>query len=90
MRVAILGGGLTGLTVGYLLEQKGVEFEILERKSECGGLMKTIEQDGFTFDAGGSHIIFSKDEPVLDFMLNLIKDNRVKNRRNTKILYKGA
>ncbi|MGZ4849258.1 MAG: protoporphyrinogen/coproporphyrinogen oxidase [Halobacteriota archaeon] len=90
MRIAILGGGLTGLTVGYLLEQKGVEFEILERESECGGLMKTIEQDGFTFDVGGSHIIFSKDEPVLDFMLSLIKDNGIRSRRNTKILYKGA
>ncbi|MGZ4846528.1 MAG: protoporphyrinogen/coproporphyrinogen oxidase [Halobacteriota archaeon] len=90
MRVAILGGGLTGLTVGYLLNERGVEFEILEKEGRCGGLMRTVEQDGFTFDAGGSHVIFSKDEAALHFMLNLIKGNEVKNKRNSKILYKGA
>ena len=31
MTVCILGGGLTGLTLGYLLNQKGLIFDILER-----------------------------------------------------------
>jgi len=89
MRTAILGGGLTGLTLGYFFNQKGIEFEILEKEQECGGLMRSLQEDGFTFDWGGSHIIFSKDKEVLDFMLNLLGDNKVKNRRNAKILYKG-
>jgi protoporphyrinogen oxidase len=89
MKTAILGGGLTGLTLGYLLKQKGVEFEILEKEKECGGLMRTLQEGGFTFDYSGSHIIFSKDKKVLEFMVNLLGDNKVRNRRNTKILYKG-
>ena len=89
MKTAILGAGLTGLTLGYLLNQKGVDFEILEKEHECGGLMRSLQEDGFTFDYGGSHIIFSKDKYVLDFMLNLMGDNKIKNRRNTKVLYKG-
>jgi protoporphyrinogen oxidase len=89
MKTAILGGGLTGLTLGYLMKQQGKDFEILEKDQECGGLMKTLERNGFTFDYCGSHVIFSKDTEVLDFMLNLLGKNKVRNRRNTKILYKG-
>lgn len=89
MKTAILGGGLTGLTLGYLMKQQGKKFEILEQGSECGGLMKTLEYDGFTFDYNGSHVIFSKNKEVLDFMVSLLGQNKVRNRRNAKILYKG-
>ncbi|MCS7244416.1 MAG: NAD(P)-binding protein, partial [Candidatus Calescibacterium sp.] len=83
MKIAILGGGLTGLTLGYFLSlrKEKLEFEILEKESECGGLMRSLNEMEFTFDYGGSHIIFSKDKEVLEFMLNLLGDNKVKNRR---------
>ncbi len=41
MKVGILDGGLTGLSVGYFLEERGIDFKILEKDSECGGLCKT-------------------------------------------------
>ncbi|HIQ28498.1 MAG TPA: FAD-dependent oxidoreductase, partial [Sulfurovum sp.] len=87
--IGILGGGLSGLSIGYFLNQKNHNFLILEKESECGGLMRSVNVEGFTFDVGGSHIIFSKDKEILNFMVSLLKDNVVKNRRNTKILYKG-
>jgi protoporphyrinogen oxidase len=89
MKVAILGGGLTGLAVGYFLKKRGIDFDILEKECECGGLMRSISEGGFTFDCGGSHIIFSKDAEALAFMLKMLGKNIVRNRRNTKILYKG-
>ena len=85
MTIGILGAGLTGLTLGSLIQ----DCEILEKNSDCGGLCRSLEEEGFTFDWGGSHIIFSKDQEVLDFMLEKLGDNIVKRRRNTKILYKG-
>jgi len=87
MRIAILGGGLTGLTLGYLLKQKRAQFEIIEEEGSCGGLMKTLQEHGFTFDCSGSHVIFSKDERALRFMLSLLGDNVIENVRNTKVLY---
>jgi len=87
MKVGILGGGLTGLTLGYLLHQRRIDFEILEKENDCGGLMRTLVEDGFTFDYGGSHILFSKDREALSLMLDLLGDNKVMNKRNTKILY---
>lgn len=88
MKTAILGGGLTGLTLAYLMKRKGLDFDVLEKEEECGGLMRTLRNRGFTFDYGGSHIIFSRNEEILKFMLGLLGENKVKRRRNTKVLYK--
>lgn len=89
MKTTILGAGLTGLCIRYFLSQKGMGAEVLEKNSECGGLCRSLERDGFTFDYGGSHIIFSKDNDILDCMTGLLGDNKIKNKRNTKILFKG-
>lgn len=84
--IGIIGGGLTGLTLARHLKEKAV---ILEKLPETGGLCRTHVGDGFTFDIGGSHIIFSKNKEILDFMVSVLGDNVEKNRRNTKILYNG-
>ncbi|MCD6101414.1 MAG: NAD(P)/FAD-dependent oxidoreductase [Candidatus Marinimicrobia bacterium] len=89
MKIGILGGGLAGLSLGYFLNQKDNNFLILEKSLETSGLLKSIQVEGFTFDVGGSHIIFSKDKEILNFMVSLLGDNVLRNRRNTKILYKG-
>lgn len=86
MTTGIIGGGLTGLSLASLLQD---DLEILEKNSEAGGLCRSLQEDGFTFDYGGSHIIFSKDEEVLRFLLGLLGDNIFKVRRNTKIFLKG-
>ena len=36
--VCIIGGGITGLTLGYLLSKKGISFKILERNEICSGV----------------------------------------------------
>lgn len=84
--IGIIGGGLTGLTLGNLID----ECEIIEKDNECGGLCRSIEENGFCFDYAGSHVIFSKDKEILEFILKKLGDNVVKRRRNTKIYYKGT
>lgn len=86
MKIGILGGGLTGLSLGLFLKH---DFEILEKEKECGGLCRSIQENGFTFDYGGGHILFSRDEEILNFMLKLLSDNIVKCKRNSKIFYNG-
>jgi monoamine oxidase len=39
-KVIIIGAGAGGLSAGYLLKQKGIDFEILEASSAYGGRMK--------------------------------------------------
>ncbi len=89
LKIGILGGGLAGLVSAYFLLSNGYkDVEILEKENEVGGLLKTEIIEGFTFDAGGSHIIFSKDKDALNFLLKFA-GKVVRHRRNTKIYIKG-
>ena len=88
MKTAILGGGLSGLTLARLLQEQGEEVVVLEAEQEYGGLCRSKTDQGFTFDIGGSHIIFSRDAEVLTFMRRMIEGNEERNNRTTKIFYK--
>ena len=43
--VAVIGGGLSGLTLAYQLEKKGIGVTILEASSRLGGRIQTVEGD---------------------------------------------
>jgi len=89
VRIAILGAGVTGLTAGWLLRQKGHDVTIYEKDEVPGGLCRSVEIGGYTFDQAGGHIIFSKDQEVMAFTRDLLgEENMVRSNRNTKIRYK--
>ncbi|HVN65492.1 MAG TPA: FAD-dependent oxidoreductase [Methanomicrobiales archaeon] len=89
MRWAVLGGGLAGVTLARLLHERGHKVRVFEREREPGGLCRSRTEGGFTFDTGGSHVIFSRDEEVLGFMHRVLGENREVRDRQTKIFYKG-
>ncbi len=89
INIGILGGGLAGLSLGYFISQKNIDFLILEKSEKIGGLLKSVNIDGFIFDVGGSHVIFSKDKEILKFLISLLRNNVVRNYRNARIFYKG-
>lgn len=89
MKWVILGGGLTGLTAARLLLERSEDVTVLEAAPVTGGLCRSVSADGFTFDIGGSHIIFSRDIAVLEFMQAVLEENRGSRERKTKIFYKG-
>ncbi len=88
VKTAVLGGGLTGITLARLLHEQGEDVVVLEQNVTIGGLCRSRSESGFTFDIGGSHIIFSRDTEVLSFMLSVLGENADRRNRNTKILYK--
>lgn len=62
-KVVILGAGLTGLSTAYYLEQNGfTDFKIFDKESRPGGLLRSVVQDGFTFDFTGHFVHISDPE----------------------------
>ena len=50
--VAIVGGGLAGLSCALTLRQQGIEAQIIEASDEVGGRVRTDHVDGFQLDRG--------------------------------------
>lgn len=89
MRIAILGGGISGIMAGYYLFKNRVDFKIFESSSEIGGLCRTYVRDGFTFDMAGVHVLHSKNEETLKFMLKILDGNCACLERTAKIHFRG-
>lgn len=86
-KIAILGGGLAGISLGYFLKRRGVDFKIYEQESEVGGLCRTFNDDKISYDVSGVHVIHSKNDEALALMLGILDNRVVKRERTARILY---
>jgi protoporphyrinogen/coproporphyrinogen III oxidase len=50
--VVVIGGGVSGLACAYRLTKLGVPVMLLEASPRVGGLIESIEKDGFLFESG--------------------------------------
>lgn len=91
MKVGILGGGLSGISLAYFLQNNDriESIDILEKESEPGGLCRSFQSNSIFYDIG-PHVIFSQDAEILDFMTSLLGENKNKLRRVNKIYHKGS
>jgi oxygen-dependent protoporphyrinogen oxidase len=51
-KALVIGGGISGLACAWRLRQLGLPVLLLERGRRFGGVIETVEQDGFRFDIG--------------------------------------
>jgi protoporphyrinogen oxidase len=86
--VLILGGGLTGLSAGFVLSKAGRQVKVFENDAEVGGLSKTIVKNGFRFDLGG-HRFFTRNKKIDDLVRNLMGEELVSVHRTSKIYMRG-
>jgi phytoene dehydrogenase-like protein len=56
--VAIIGGGLAGLTAVVYLARNGKNVTLIEKSSEFGGRARTTVKDGFYFNQG-AHALYA-------------------------------
>ena len=90
MKVAILGGGITGLTLARLLRDKSIDYHLYEAAPRLGGLCRSEIVNGFTADCAGGHIIFSKHREVMDFILGALGEGGThESERKSAIWYEG-
>jgi oxygen-dependent protoporphyrinogen oxidase len=62
--VAIVGGGVSGLSAAYELRNRGRSFVVLERESRPGGLVRTERIGAFVIDAGPDSLLVQKPAAV--------------------------
>jgi len=68
MKIAILGGGITGLTAGYYLAKKGHQVTIMEKGAVLGGLAAGFKEKEWGWHLERAyHHLFASDSDILNF-----------------------
>ena len=96
-RIAIIGGGIAGLSAAFYLEkarQSGaaLQWTLFEKSERLGGVIRTEQRDGFVLEAGPDSFLSAKPEAArlcqeLGIGGQLISSNDA--GRKTYILVKG-
>ena len=74
--VAIIGGGITGLTAAFCLKQRGIPVLLLEAADRVGGVIQSVRRDGYLAEFGPNSIL--ETSPVIS---DLVRDLGLESRR---------
>jgi protoporphyrinogen/coproporphyrinogen III oxidase len=96
-RIAIIGGGIAGLSAAFYLEKArqagaALQWALFEKSKRLGGVIQTERRDGFVLEAGPDSFLTAKPEAArlcqdLGIGEQLISSNDAE--RKTYILVKG-
>jgi len=68
MAIAIIGGGISGLTVAWYLQQAGIAYDLFEANDRPGGTIRTQHASGYLLETGPNSLQLSEE------LQNLIQD----------------
>jgi protoporphyrinogen oxidase len=85
---AIIGAGPSGLAAAYELSREGVPAVVFEKDNYVGGLSRTVQHEGYSFDIGG-HRFFTKNEKVKNLWHEMLEDDLIRRPRLSRIHHKG-
>ena len=84
--IAIIGGGLTGLVIGYRLGQKGYRVTIFEKNKDLGGLAGGFKVNG-TYLEKSYHHIFKTDKEFIELLKELGLQNKLGWHQSSMAIY---
>ena len=64
MTVAIVGGGIAGLTTAYYLSRQGHQVIVFEREAAAGGITQSDQLQGYTVDRGPNGFLTNVPETL--------------------------
>lgn len=85
-KIAIVGGGIGGLIVGYKLSQKGNIITIFEKEKELGGLISEFKIEGKDLEKFYHHI-FKTDTEIINLIKELELENKLKWHKSSVSLF---
>lgn len=87
--ITILGAGWAGLLAGLKFNERNKSVKFLDKDKNLGGLLKSEILEGFTFDTGGPHLLFSRNQEILRKIRSILDGNATKQMRNNFIFFNG-
>ncbi len=89
MEIAIIGGGITGLTAGYTLTKQGHHVTLFEKEPRLGGLAQGFRASTWKwYIEGAYHHLFTNDHAILSLIKDLeIQDALIIKRPITATLW---
>ncbi len=88
MKVAILGGGITGLAAAYDLSKQGYEVSLYEKSAHLGGLASGFKKEGWDWALDFAyHHLFESDTDIMGFAETIGFDGIFKTSPQTASLY---
>ena len=89
VRVAVIGGGFSGLAAAYELGRRGLEAVVLEADDEVGGLAASFTLGGARLEKFYHHW-FTNDQQIMDLIAELGRRDRVLRRPSLTGMYYGG
>ena len=74
--VAIIGGGITGLTAAFYLQRRGIPVTVYEASGRVGGVIQSLRQDGYLAEFGPNTLL--ETSPKIS---QLVRDAGLQSRR---------
>src|SRR3989344_1654001 len=92
MKVAIIGGGFTGLTAAYELVKKGHKVTVFEKDTVLGGLAHGFKEKSWSWHLEAAyHHLFTNDTAIIGLMKELgLADRLITKRPITATLWNQA
>ena len=88
-KVAVIGGGISGLSAAYRLMKDGVDVVLYEKNERAGGAIHTGKEDGYLFEHGPNSTMNSNDE-IDSLCIELgLEDERIFGSEYSKKRYVG-
>ena len=56
-RVAVLGGGISGLVAAWRLQQRGIPVDLYEFSGHVGGVLQSVRKDGWLVERGPNSVL---------------------------------
>ncbi|NGP89256.1 protoporphyrinogen oxidase [Fodinibius halophilus] len=75
--VAILGAGISGLTIAHALAKKNISVTVYEKRDEVGGAIHSTQQDGWLIEEGPNTLMVRTQE-VWDLLKELELGERIR------------
>lgn len=80
--IAVLGGGISGLSIAYALEQAGMRVTLFEANARVGGPLRSSRIDGYLVEHG-PHTLFQRTAALASLLSELGLDDAIVDARES-------